>query len=306
MGRTAEAAEDARRSLVVARELGYPAGEAKALAALSIACRFSGDFNGAVQLSRQAVQIPGDVPGWIYRANLRVLTFALFLAGDLAAAERSCTAGLTRARDADDLQYQASMLTLMVNLDLQAGRLEDAAEHLRESLHTAARAGGLIDVLNDLECCGHLCVATERHAEAVTVWTACDALKRQEGFTDPSWEVRRRDEALARARQVLGEARARAAEDRGAAMSPATATEYALMLTAPDPQPKPPGGLAGLSARERELVTLVARGRTDAQIAGQLAISIRTVRSHLDRIRDKTGCRRRADLTRLALNTGLV
>ena len=49
-----------------------------------------------------------------------------------------------------------------------------------------------------------------------------------------------------------------------------------------------------------------SRTGTDADIAGQLYISIRTVRSHLDRIRDKTGCRRRADLTRLALSTGLV
>jgi DNA-binding CsgD family transcriptional regulator len=38
----------------------------------------------------------------------------------------------------------------------------------------------------------------------------------------------------------------------------------------------------------------------------ELYISVRTVTSHLDRIRDKTGCRRRADLTRLALTTGLV
>ncbi len=79
------------------------------------------------------------------------------------------------------------------------------------------------------------------------------------------------------------------------------------MLTAPDSQvPQAPPGLAQLSAREQELVTLVAQGRTDAQIAGQLYISVRTVRSHLDRIRDKTGCRRRADLTRLALQAGLV
>ena len=69
--------------------------------------------------------------------------------------------------------------------------------------------------------------------------------------------------------------------------------------------PEPPG-LARLSARERQLVALVAQGRTDAQIATQLYISVRTVRSHLDRIRDKTGCRRHADLTRLALNGGLV
>ena len=61
-----------------------------------------------------------------------------------------------------------------------------------------------------------------------------------------------------------------------------------------------------LSARERELVTLVAQGRTNAQIAAQLYISVHTVSSHLDRIRDKTSCRRRADLTRLALSAGLV
>ena len=60
------------------------------------------------------------------------------------------------------------------------------------------------------------------------------------------------------------------------------------MLTAPGPRnPRHRGGQ--LSARERELVKLVAQGRTDADIAGQLYISIRTVRSHLDRIRDKTG-----------------
>jgi DNA-binding CsgD family transcriptional regulator len=89
-------------------------------------------------------------------------------------------------------------------------------------------------------------------------------------------------------------------------MSLATAAEYALMLTDPGPpQPAAPGS-GPLSARERELVTLVAQGRTNAQIAAQLYISVRTVSSHLDRIRDKTGCRRRADLTRLALAADLL
>ena len=101
--------------------------------------------------------------------------------------------------------------------------------------------------------------------------------------------------------------REQAAEERGAAMSLATAAEYAMMLTAPGPQQiQAPPARGKLSAREQELVTLVAQGRTDAQIAEQLYISIRTVRSHLDRIRDKTGARRRADLTRLALAEGLV
>jgi DNA-binding NarL/FixJ family response regulator len=110
---------------------------------------------------------------------------------------------------------------------------------------------------------------------------------------------------MCQARQVLGPGRAQAAEDRGAAMSLATAAEYALMLTGPEPPPSAPGP-GELSARERELVTLVARGCTNAQIAAELHISVRTVSSHLDRIRDKTGCRRRADLTRLALSARLV
>ena len=119
--------------------------------------------------------------------------------------------------------------------------------------------------------------------------------------------MRRREGALRQACLALGPDRTRAAEQRGAAMSMTAAAEYALMLTAPESQqPLAPAGSGRLSARERELVTLVAQGRTDADIAGQLFISIRTVRSHLDRIRDKTGCRRRADLTRLALSEGMV
>ena len=85
-------------------------------------------------------------------------------------------------------------------------------------------------------------------------------------------------------------------------MSLNTAAEYALMLTDLRP-PRPAPGPGTLSPRERELV---AQGRTNAQIAAQLYISVRTVGSHLDRIRDKTGWRRRAGLTRLALGEGLV
>ena len=77
--------------------------------------------------------------------------------------------------------------------------------------------------------------------------------------------------------------------------------------TAPDPN-RAQGGraVARLSPRERELVGLVAGGFTDAQIAERLFISVRTVRSHLDRIRDKSGARRRAELTRLASAFGLI
>ena len=198
----------------------------------------------------------------------------------------------------------------MAEVDLQANRIQEAAAHLREALQIATRTGGGFEMRNGLIGCAWLCAATGRPADALTAWAALAASFQRAGLALPSPEadpLHPLQGALRTARQVLGSGRARAAEERGAAMSLDTAAEYALMLTAPAPQrPDPVPGLGTLSARERELVTLVARGRTDAQIAAELYISIRTVRSHLDRIRDKTGARRRADLTRLALSAGLV
>jgi DNA-binding CsgD family transcriptional regulator/tetratricopeptide (TPR) repeat protein len=307
LGRLAEAADDARRSLAVAQEIGYPTGEVMALVDLSLAASRAGDHHSAVQLARQAAQITDGPPGTMARSCGYVLTIVLTRAGDLAAAERVCAATLSQCRHAADLFIQKGLLTGMAFLDLQAERVEDAAAHLQEAFQIGVRTGDRGELVNGLEYCGHLCASTGRPAEAITVWAAADALNRRAGSADRPEEARRQEEPLRQARHALGDARAHAAEERGATMSMATAAEFALLLTAPGPQrPAVAAGLGVLSARERELVTLVAQGRTDAQIAAQLYISIRTVRSHLDRIRDKTGCRRRADLTRLALGAGLV
>ena len=276
-----------------------------ALAELGMAALFAGDQAGAVRLAQQAEQAAAGIPGWMARLCSIILTDALLAAGDLAAAEDVCAAGLARSRQAGDLQSQAALLTQTADLDLHAGRVEDAAVHLREALQVTARTGSGMELLNDLDYCGHLCAQTRRYAEALTLWAAYAALLRYEGYADPPPYARRRPGPLREAQQALGHARVRVAEERGAAMSLATAAEYALLLTALDPAVVAPDA-RNLSARERELVTLVAQGRTNAQIAAQLYISVHTVSSHLDRIRDKTSCRRRADLTRLALSTGLV
>jgi predicted ATPase/DNA-binding CsgD family transcriptional regulator len=305
-GRVREAADDAGGSLAVARDVSDPGAETLASAALTLADLAADNLGSAVRLVRQAELISAVVPGWIARVCSSISTAALTAAGDLASAERVCTAGLARDRDAGALEHLAVLLTRMVILDLQVGRIQDAAAHLRQAVQILLRVGDRNYLHNSLDHCGHLCTATGRWAEAVTVWAAWAALGDQES-RDPPADVRRREGPLRRAREVLGPDRARAAEDRGGAMSLETAAQYILMLTAPSPQPPAAApGPGRLSARERELITLVAQGRTDAQIAAQLFISVRTVRSHLDRIRDKTGCRRRADLTRLALGVGLV
>ncbi len=73
-----------------------------------------------------------------------------------------------------------------------------------------------------------------------------------------------------------------------------------------DARDGPATGALALTRRELEILGLLAEGETDADIAKALFISIRTVQSHLERIRDKTGRRRRADLTRLAMERGAL
>jgi predicted ATPase/class 3 adenylate cyclase/DNA-binding CsgD family transcriptional regulator len=309
MGRLTEGTEDGRRALAMARELGHLAGEGMALQDLGIAASYSGDNDGAVELIRQQ-QLITDMPGTIARSGYQVITGVLTDAGDLAGAENAYAAALAWCRESGDLLNLPWFLMAMADLDVRTGRFQDAAAHLREGLQIVMRGGDFLNADSGLWNCALLCAATGRHAEAATLWAAWDAYARQQGLSyDTSAGARRREEALRAIRQALGPDRVRAAEERGAAMSLDTAAEYALMLTDTAPPAAAAAGGPGpgrLSAREQELVTLVAQGRTNAQIAAQLYISVRTVGSHLDRIRDKTGCRRRADLTRLALAEGLV
>lgn len=64
--------------------------------------------------------------------------------------------------------------------------------------------------------------------------------------------------------------------------------------------------LQRLTQRERDVLTRVARGLPNKEIAAELGISVRTVESHRDSLMRKTGLRNVAALTRLALESGLL
>jgi DNA-binding NarL/FixJ family response regulator len=61
-----------------------------------------------------------------------------------------------------------------------------------------------------------------------------------------------------------------------------------------------------LSARENAVLRLVAQGRTDADVAAELGVQVRTVQSHLARVRVKTGVRRRSELVTWAMRHGVL
>jgi two-component system, NarL family, response regulator NreC len=64
--------------------------------------------------------------------------------------------------------------------------------------------------------------------------------------------------------------------------------------------------LARLSARERQVLVLLAHGHTHAEMAEQLGISVKTVETHRARLSEKLGLKTRADLVRLVLDAGLL
>lgn len=70
--------------------------------------------------------------------------------------------------------------------------------------------------------------------------------------------------------------------------------------------PRPPRSTEGITDREREVLTLIGRGRTNAEIATELFISPATAKSHVARLLTKVDARDRIHLVILAYEMGLV
>ncbi|MFI7357645.1 response regulator [Streptomyces avidinii] len=76
---------------------------------------------------------------------------------------------------------------------------------------------------------------------------------------------------------------------------------------APDaPRERAAQPLAGITEREREVLTLVGRGRSNSEIAAELFISAATAKSHVSRLFTKLGARDRVQLVITAYEAGLV
>ncbi len=90
------------------------------------------------------------------------------------------------------------------------------------------------------------------------------------------------------------------------AREPETTRQQISKGAAAAPLAKAPTYPAGLTAREVEVLRLVAQGLADAQVAEQLVISPRTVNWHLTSIYSKLGVSSRAAATRFAVEYHLV
>jgi DNA-binding NarL/FixJ family response regulator len=120
------------------------------------------------------------------------------------------------------------------------------------------------------------------------------------------------EQRLAAVRLALGERASADARAEGQALSWEAAVAEALAVCEAAAGAALGGGGAaeplpgGLSQREAQVLRLVADGKTNREIADELALSHKTVKRHLDNIFDKLGVSSRAAATAFALRAGIA
>jgi DNA-binding NarL/FixJ family response regulator len=114
------------------------------------------------------------------------------------------------------------------------------------------------------------------------------------------------DRSLRTGRLALGSERFEAAVAAGREYSLDAAFSAATTLSLDGPAPVRPPAPFGLTPREIEVLTLVANGRTDHEIAEDLSISYRTVTTHVSHILDKLGVDSRTAAGIAAVRAGII
>ena len=153
------------------------------------------------------------------------------------------------------------------------GKMDDAMAHFEDSLAFCMKAG----------------------ARPELAWTChdyADTLLQGNGPGDHK-----------KAMELLGESLAISTE---LSMLPLMERTTALRESAASVPAKAPAYPGGLTEREVEVLRLVASGKSNAEIAGELVLSIRTVERHISNIYGKTRSTGRADATAFAFTNGLM
>lgn len=212
-----------------------------------------------------------DWTGGIVHDTERAALWARYhrASGESAAARERAEQALQRAIELQQPRAQLTAHRLLAELDIDARRFDDAAAHLDAALSLA-----------------DACAAPFERAQSLVT------LARLRG------EVGQ----IEQARSALDEADAIAQSLGAAPLLRETETLRARLESAKPASAYP----AGLTAREVEVLRLVAQGLTDAEVAEQLFLARRTVNSHLTSIYTKLNVSSRAGATRFAVENGLA
>jgi predicted ATPase/DNA-binding SARP family transcriptional activator/DNA-binding CsgD family transcriptional regulator len=178
-----------------------------------------------------------------------------------------------------------------------------------ESLQLLQRAGDRQHIADCLKIMAGGAGVRGRAHRAARLWGAAEVLHEEIGVPLQPEYLQLLKPYIAAARRSLGEVAWRAALAEGRAMTPERAIGYALSPEEPA-SPLPDGrrsgrDSAGLTPREEEVATLVARGLTNREIASELSISEHTVATHVTKILKRLGLNSRSRLSAWVAGRGL-
>src|SRR5579859_8125757 len=288
-----------------------PRAEANALFGLAQTAVDLGDLLGARAAADTAVAL-AQRHGWMtfMVGLLQIRGLAEEQDGNTSTARRFLEEGLARAKELGPRGTWWVLLVLpyLARVVSKQGDLRGAHALAQETLALARDVGDRQGLTRGLEVCASLAAAHGRHELALRFAGAAAGIRTSIGAPLSAPEVAELEHSLAKSRYALGGAEADAAWSIGhgwtveLALREALATDLAIPPGVA-PAPNRPGGL---TARELEVVTLVADGLTNRQISETLVISEPTVVRHMSNVLGKLGLASRSQVAVWAVQHDVV
>jgi non-specific serine/threonine protein kinase len=316
-GRAIAALEE---TIALYKELGDESGAAFALANLGYAMLHGGYRERvAAFIQESEALMRGDLDGHA-RAYLRMILAAVELLkkGDLGSVVAQLEESLALCRELGDMRLVAMSLLLLGIIELARDDLDRGATLLEEGARIPWELKDRLCGVYYVWALGKVNALRRRPVRAARLWGAAEGLRERMGMSLSHFDITHSgyEQYLAAVRSALDRASFDAAWAEGRAMAPEEAIEYAFSEEEEEPasapatktpsEPSVSSYPAGLSAREAEVLKLVAEGLTNIKIAEELFISPRTVDRHLNSVYAKLKVGSRAAATRFAIEHGLA
>jgi predicted ATPase/DNA-binding CsgD family transcriptional regulator len=316
-GDAERAMELGERALALARQSGDRVAIVQALKSLGGAWFHRGDTDRAgayweearLEVEAGDLDVQSLLPGIL--VNLAVLAI---YAREFDRADAYLRRALEFRGDGGDRLKEA--IISMHYADMAIDRKDDATAitHARNALTIAHDLKHTLGIVASLATVAVIATGRGYADRAARVLAAADAAREEAGFALGSLGTDQLRGILTRLRDNLDAAAFDAAWDAGRAMPLADAVRegsdlLALMeqdTPAPPPVSDLPAEAVSLTPREREILRLVADGRTNQEIADALYISLRTVQTHVANILAKLDLNSRAAVAAYAVRHGLV
>ena len=288
-GHHEHAAALAQAGLAIAEQIGDDDLAARSLHLLGLVAEFQCRRDQAELLMERALGLWRELDMLPEVSMvLNGLSVVAYGRGDAAIATRRAEESLALTRALGHAFGSAIALPGLARLARDRGDDRPAAEAFLESLHLWASIGDRETIVQPLAGLGELASVHGQAETAATLVGAIDVLAQEAGDFILERCMRfageNHDRAATRACAVLGEERFAALRAAGRALSLEEAIAVAATVTIPVRRTTPSPAASPLTAREHDVLRLVAAGQTDREIADALFLSLRTVNTHVAHI----------------------